>query len=391
MKAATATATETTEYIGVQDVVQKLQTLFGEMDSILTERTEVLKVLFTALVAKQHAVLLGPPGVGKSTAINMMADQIGIIVFKKLLTRFTDVSEIFGPESIKGLMEDEYRRALMYGADSPIWFLDEVWKANSALLNALLTSLEERAIDNGGIRHDLPLVSCFAASNEPPQDESLAALRDRFTFTVMVEDVSLHGFMELMQAKASDARRKPHTSITETELRAVQDAARNVRVNADVLTAMGKLRRRLLEEGVSVSTRRQLAGLDSIKAYALMQGSSTAELEHMAILSHVLWTHEEEREIVRNLVREIAQLSVADKAAALYQEAESLFHAAVEQMKQEQPDDRLTFIMTRVPFASFKQKLNEFLQKAADPQEADFCKEKIEGLQKMAQQAIGSW
>jgi hypothetical protein len=60
--------------------------------------------------------------------------------------------------------------------------LDEVFKANSAILNTLLTLLNERAFDNGPAREAAPLLVCVAASNERPDSDELDALYDRFLF-----------------------------------------------------------------------------------------------------------------------------------------------------------------------------------------------------------------
>lgn len=60
-------------------------------------------------------------------------------------------------------------------------FLDEIFKANSAILNSLLTILNERKFDNGaGSRVSCPLKCVIGASNELPDSQELDALLDRF-------------------------------------------------------------------------------------------------------------------------------------------------------------------------------------------------------------------
>ena len=59
-------------------------------------------------------------------------------------------------------------------------FIDEIFKANSAILNTLLTLINERLFDNGSQRTAVPLLTMVGASNELPESEELDALYDRF-------------------------------------------------------------------------------------------------------------------------------------------------------------------------------------------------------------------
>ncbi|MCE1566830.1 AAA family ATPase, partial [Enterobacter hormaechei] len=94
---------------------------------------------------------------------------------------------LFGPLSIRALEEDRYERHTDgFLPDATIAFIDEVFKANSAILNALLTLLNERLFDNGAGRQLCPLVSVIGATNEVPDDEVGEAFFDRFLLRVPV-------------------------------------------------------------------------------------------------------------------------------------------------------------------------------------------------------------
>ena len=85
---------------------------------------------------------------------------------------------------------DRYERLTAgYLPSAEVAFLDEVFKANSAILNTLLGLLHERSFDNGQHRVDVPLVCLVGASNEVPQDESLHAFYDRVLLRVPVTPV----------------------------------------------------------------------------------------------------------------------------------------------------------------------------------------------------------
>src|SRR5690606_20606604 len=101
--------------------------------------------------------------------------------FQWLLTRFSTPEELFGPVSLAELEKGVYKRNTANKLpEAHFVFLDEIFKANSAILNSLLTLINERIFyNNGGIVHS-PLISVIGASNEYPEDENLEALFDRF-------------------------------------------------------------------------------------------------------------------------------------------------------------------------------------------------------------------
>ena len=58
-----------------------------------------------------------------------------------------------------GLENDEYtRKTDGYLPTAEVAFIDEIFKANSAILNTLLTLLNERLFDNGNQRLEVPLL-----------------------------------------------------------------------------------------------------------------------------------------------------------------------------------------------------------------------------------------
>jgi MoxR-like ATPase len=120
--------------------------------------------------------------------------------FEYLLTRFTEPNEIFGPVDIAAFREGKYRRNTTgMLPEAEVVFLDEVFKSNSAILNALLTLLNERKYTSGGQVIRCPLISVFAASNEVPGDETLNAIFDRFLLRVRSDNLDAYHFSELLQ------------------------------------------------------------------------------------------------------------------------------------------------------------------------------------------------
>ena len=123
----------------------------------------------------------------------MLADELcrrieGANYFQWLLTKFSTPEEIFGAVSLKSLEQDDYRRVTDHKLpEAHIAFLDEIFKANSSILNALLTLINERLFHNGRERVIVPLITMFGASNELPDEDELTALFDRFMLRFMVD------------------------------------------------------------------------------------------------------------------------------------------------------------------------------------------------------------
>src|SRR5207247_1758005 len=170
------------------------------LESRFLGKDEVIRLLLIAVVAGEHAVLVGPPGTAKSALIRMFARLLHARYFEYLLTRFTEPNEIFGPVDIAAFREGRYERRITgMLPEAEIVFLDEVFKSNSAILNALLTLLNERRYTSGGQILRCPILSCFGASNEVPTDENLTAIFDRFLLRIRSENLDAYHFQDLLQ------------------------------------------------------------------------------------------------------------------------------------------------------------------------------------------------
>src|SRR5262245_22380736 len=139
-----------------------------ELADALIERDAEIDLCLTALVAREHVLLVGPPGCAKSLLLDSLLAWAGGTKFSILLTKFSVPEEVFGPVSVAGLKEDRFVRVTAGKLpEADFAYLDEVFKASSAILNTVLRLLNERTYDNGdGVPHRVPLKLCVAASNE---------------------------------------------------------------------------------------------------------------------------------------------------------------------------------------------------------------------------------
>ncbi|OFX19226.1 MAG: hypothetical protein A2V77_05285 [Anaeromyxobacter sp. RBG_16_69_14] len=157
--------------------IQQLQQLRQNLAAQFPERRELIEGTLYALLCSDHILLLGPPGTGKSSLARAVAQTFGARYFERLLTKFSTPEEIFGPVSLKALENDRYTRIITDKLpEAEICVIDETFKANSAILNTLLTVMNERLFHNDGQPTPCPLVTLFGASNELPEGRELEAL-----------------------------------------------------------------------------------------------------------------------------------------------------------------------------------------------------------------------
>jgi MoxR-like ATPase len=309
------------------------RTLRDELNQRHYERYDEIEIALAAILTRQHVVLIGPPGTAKS----MLAEDLtqvftGANLFKYLLTKFTTPEEIFGPWDLAALKEGRYERITAGKLpEAHIAFEDEVFKANSAVLNAQLTIMNEREFDNGTQRTPVPLMTIFAASNEMPEGEELWALFDRFQFRKRVDYIQEPGnFIAMLKAAAP-----PVTSrISLDDVHAAQEAVASIEISDDVRDTLYEIRADLIYAGVVVSDRRFQQSQMALKALAyLVEDRDTVTDEEFRILEHMLWTQPTEAKTVARVIRKHTnplEIQVQEIADATDEIAQKLHTAVVE-------------------------------------------------------------
>src|SRR5690606_38773247 len=89
---------------------ERLRAIAAELDRRYLGKSEVIRLLLISIVAREHAVVIGPPGTAKSALIRSLAELLDARYFEYLLTRFSEPNELFGPVDIQAFREGVYRR-----------------------------------------------------------------------------------------------------------------------------------------------------------------------------------------------------------------------------------------------------------------------------------------
>ena len=281
---------------------QKLSTILEHLGRGLIERESITRLVLLAALAGEHVLLIGPPGTAKSE----LARRLRHIFrqpsyFERLLTRFSTPEELFGPVSLRALEEDRFeRRTAGYLPQTRVAFIDEIFKANSAILNSLLTLINERKFDNGAERVDAPLECLIGASNELPEGPELGALYDRFLVRLHVGPIQQEdAFVRLLELGDSSFEIPLEVRLGAEELREFRRLSRQVTLHPEVIDLIRQLRGFLNEEGIYVSDRRWRKVGKLLRVAAWSNDRSEVSVLDGWLLQHFVWNEPQQRQLVQ--------------------------------------------------------------------------------------------
>ena len=312
-KGSTSSSSKTRLFASASDEIsseswsihERVRLAVAAMEEGLIERSVEARLIVLAVLSREHLLLLGPPGTGKSELGRRLSLLSNGRFFERLLTRYTQPEELFGPFSLRALENDQYiRNTEGFLPTASVAFVDEVFKANSAILNTLLTILNERKFDNGNVRVDVPLIALIGASNELPDSDELEALYDRFIFRRAVSQVSDEGLSRMLSYNDEIAVSRPNFDL-ESVIAETSNASQNISIPSSVLDIVIGLRRYLRDEitpPIACSDRRLRKAVTVMKVAAASAGRSEIGLLDTLLLQYILWSKKGDDEIIRDWI-----------------------------------------------------------------------------------------
>ena len=307
---------------------EKINYIIEKLSEGLYEKEEVVSLTLLCALAGKSVFLYGPPGTAKSLIVRRIASAFkDSKYFGQLMNRFTTPEDVFGPVSLSKLKEDKFERQTEgYLPKADFVFLDEIWKSSPAILNTLLTIINEKIYRNGSIEEKVPLKILVAASNEtPPKGQGLDAMYDRFIMRLLVNPAEdIDNFKSLIVDKDIDfnADLNEEDKISAQDLESLKSNIEEVEVPSNILNIIISIKNEIDEynngnnEPIYISDRRWKNIVYILKTAAYFCDREEILPVDCFLISHCIWTLEENidevNKIVEKSIKNFSQISRKD-------------------------------------------------------------------------------
>ncbi len=281
-------------------LADKLADLKFELAETFVQREAEITAVLSGLLSGEPVILVGEVGTAKTALIERLAKMIDAKYFYYLLTRFTEPDELLGALDINALREGKYvRRTEGKLPQAEIVFLDEIFKASSAIRNILLDIILNKRIFSDGTYVQLPMLALYTASNEISTDIEDMAFYDRLTIRCFVKSVSEDSWEELIEKGILlDGNQEAPKLMSVEEIKDLQSIVnerfKNITKNTTLIRKYIEALAVLRQRGVRISDRRKIKVLKTASAISVVYGEENVSLDSLAEALKFSAVHDED-------------------------------------------------------------------------------------------------
>ena len=273
-----------------------LQILRTKLNATILGSEESADLLLTALLARGHALVTGPPGIGKTTLAHTLATSLGG-TFKRL--QFTPdllPSDIIGYNLYRQQNGDfDFISGPVF---SNLLLADEINRASPRTQSALLESMNEGQVSIDGETKPLPDPFLVVATQNDTSTTGTFPLPepqlDRFLLSIPMTLPNEETQLDILKLHANGALGDTDLSciLSLDKLTALQAEVAQLPISDTLqryLLALCQSTRSLVGQDHAVSVRGTLALQAAARSYALLDGQAAVHPDHVqAVFPHVL-------------------------------------------------------------------------------------------------------
>ncbi len=323
----------------------KVQKLKESLNSRFIEREISVMAALTGLFTNEPVVFIGPVGTAKTNLIEELGKAINGKYFYYLLHNFTDPDELLGPLNVKKYRDEGIFERIKEGGlqEAEIAFLDEPFKASSAIRNMLLDIMLNKRVKGQAGQEKLPMVGLYMAANELPSESEDAAFYDRLVIRDFVSYVSKASRPQLLLRdggldKETTAENRNIMSVAEVKQAQAEVSKRYEAAKQDAklveawATAIG-----LTENaGITVSDRTKKKIMKVAAAISVIWNEPKVTTEHLAAALYLTAPRErEDTSKIEDVVAKARLSPTYDNAIKLFNVAQELLNVYTEAKQQE--------------------------------------------------------
>ncbi len=285
------------------------QSIRTELAKVIVGQDEVIEEILIAVFTRNHALLMGVPGLAKTLLISTLAKTLQLSFKRIQFTPDLMPSDITGTEIIQSdqTTGEKQFKFLPGPLFANIVLADEINRTPPKTQAAMLEAMQERRVTVGGTTHDLPEPLFVLATQNPLEQEGTYTLPeaqlDRFLFLINVGYPSEDEEMEIMRRAASGTNEKPEPVLNAESIAYIQAAVREMPVADHVFEYARRIVRSTrpkepdaLEQcreflSFGAGPRASLGLIMAAKGHALLQGQVYVGCENVAAVAKSVLRH----------------------------------------------------------------------------------------------------